>query len=95
METIPGWVPFDPEKTPDIYADAVNIDGGYYGWTILFGRQHLEGSRAAATVRMSPQMLKVFYLLLQKQLREYEHQVGVIPLPKEMADKLGIETTVV
>jgi len=94
-ENIPGWAPFDPEKLPDFYADAINLEGGIYGWSILFGLASGPGTRAVARVRMSPQLMKVLYLLVQKQLREYEQKISPIQIPQQLADQLGLPTTVV
>lgn len=89
-----GLADFDETGVQEVYADAVNLEAGYYGTTILFGVARKEQKpRASVRVRMSPQMAKVLCLLLTQLVKNYEQEAGLITIPKELAREIGLERT--
>jgi hypothetical protein len=41
-------------------------------------------------VRFSQTQAKIFAIMLRRSLKDHEQQAGVIPLPPEFADQLGM-----
>ena len=84
------------EDTPDIYANQVGMTIGVYDVILKFGQitDPKEGHKIKAVVRMSPQHAKVFAMLLNKNLKMYEKDIGKINLPFEMIKELGLEEEV-
>lgn len=89
------------DKVPIYYSNVVRVNSGVYDVSILFGVRKpagLIGNAASVDqeciVQMSPAHAKSLMILLQRQMRKYEEQWGVLPVPKEMAEKNGEETDV-
>lgn len=89
-----GWVQFDEEDMRDLYADAVNVETGFYGASLTFGQARLDKKpRALVRIRTSPQMMKVLCLLLRQQIKNYERDMARIEIPHRLAESIGLETT--
>lgn len=90
----PGWVEFDEEGMSDLYADAVNVETGFYGSSLTFGISRRDTKpRALVRLHLSPQMIKVLCLLLRQQIKSYERDMARIEIPHRLADSMGLETT--
>ena len=87
------------DEPVDVYSDQFQISVGPYGCTLNFmvtsstpsapGMQ-MQAQRAA-TVRMSPEHLKVMTFLLHRQLITYEKEAGVsVGIPNLILNGLGI-----
>lgn len=80
------------EGTPEFYIDSVNVESGLYGSTLLLGNmRHNEPPLVKVAVKVSPPMLKVLSLILSKHVRNYEQELGTIPLPNALLHSLGLE----
>lgn len=89
----PGWVGFDEEGILDLYADAVNVETGFYGSSLTFGTSRRDmRPKALVRLRLSPQMAKVLCLLLRQQVKSYEHDMARIEIPERLAKSMGLET---
>ena len=88
------------EKTiPDIYADSVRFEINIYGVTLEFGK--IQPSRpgtqgptphiARFRVNVSPQHAKVMAKLFSKNMRDYEQNIGKLPVPADLYKDLGLE----
>ena len=81
-----------PEGAPEFYIDAANVGTQLYGCTMYLGRLRPEEPQLVqVVVKMSPPMLKVLSLILSKHVRNYESDLGTIPLPKQLLHSLGLE----
>lgn len=81
-----------PEGTPEFYVDSVNIQTHLYGSTLLLGELRSDApALVKVIVKVSPPMAKVLSLILSKHVREYEGEVGPIPIPKKLLHSLGLE----
>ena len=85
-----------PEPTPDFYVDQVRINIGPFGGSMVCGLSapnptpgHAE-VRDVATLRMSLEHMKVLAMLLKRQLKTYEDQAGMINIPRQIYNNLGI-----
>lgn len=84
------------DAAPDLYADSVQIFMGPFGLVLEFGVQNPRNTgqtppKPLATVRMSPEHAKIMTILLKRNLRQFEQQVGSdIPLHPAVATQLGI-----
>ena len=79
---------------PDIYGDSVQVGVGPFGVQFTFAlTDPEEGSmrRAAARIRVSPQLAYVMVLLLRKALREARNQGIGFSVPKDVLQKLQVE----
>jgi hypothetical protein len=85
------------DQVPDLYADAVQIGLGPFGVVLMLGMQ--PGQPGAppirtANVRMSLEHAKVLSILLKRQLKQFEEQMGEdIPLHPQLCTQLGISKT--
>ncbi len=85
------------DQVPDLYADAVQIGLGPFGIVLMLGMQ--AGQPGApqvrvANVRMSLEHAKVLSILLKRQLKQFEEQMGEdIPLHPQLYTQLGISKT--
>ena len=86
----------DTGDTPEYYANVVRAVSNVYDFTILFGRGRpvgLSGNFArtdpVCAVHMSPSHAKSLYLILRKQLRNYEEKWGELPVPPEIGEEFG------
>ena len=87
-----GAIRFDETAVEDVYADAVNVETGFYGVTFTFGVSRVDHPPLAKVkVRVSPQLAKVLYLLLRKQLRSYERELTRIEIPQNLVKQLELE----
>ncbi len=84
------------EDAPNVYANSVGMTMGVYDIILQFGQMTdpKDGPKINAVVRMSPQHAKVFGMLLLKNLKKYEKDIGKINLPSAMIKDLGIENEV-
>lgn len=86
----------DSEPTPELYADGVQIGLGPFGAILSFTMQPAGGPGTLAparvcNMRMSVEHAKVLVILLKKQLKAYEQQLGQdIPLHPQLYAQLGI-----
>ncbi len=81
------------EKVPEFYVNQVNMIVSIYEVLLQFGLKTNpeQDAQSVANIRMSPQHAKVMTLLLLKNLRSYEKDIGAIKLPADMAKDMGIE----
>jgi hypothetical protein len=85
----------DPESVPELYADGVQVGLGPFGAILSFTIQPAHGAGTApvrvCNMRMSVEHAKVMAILLKKQLKVYEQQLGQdIPLHPQLYTQLGI-----
>jgi hypothetical protein len=92
-----GFSIFEEKTIPDTYADSTRFDITVYGVTLEFGQTrpasgagHRPPHIPRVRVSMSPQHAKVVALLLMKNMKAYEAQVGRITLPQQVLEELGI-----
>ena len=80
------------EEPVDVYANAVQVIGAAYDFTLEFSAnlpldlkqpQAVE-RRNVVRIRMSPQHAKSLIPILLSQIEAYEKGLGLIPLPPEM-----------
>lgn len=87
----------EQEQVPELYADAVNIGMGPFGVVLMLAMQ--TGQPGAmptrvANLRMSLEHAKVLAMMLKKQLKVYEEQMGEdIPLHPSLYTQLGFSKT--
>ena len=81
----------DTSPVPDIYADGLNVSGGYAGFTIQFTRSNGDAAVPVGIVRLSPQQTFVLVQILRKMLQSYERDIGKIPIPKDVFEAAQIE----
>lgn len=88
--------PVIEEDVPNVYANSVGMTMGVYDFILQFGQvtDPKDGPRINAVVQMSPQHAKVFGMVLLKNLKKYEKDIGKINLPSAMIKELGIENEV-
>ncbi len=83
-------------ETPELYADGVQIGLGPFGAILSFTMQSAGQTGTLAPIRvcnmrMSAEHAKVLAILLRKQLKVYESQLGEeIPLHPQLYTQLGI-----
>ena len=83
-------------EEPVVYSDGIQI--GVSPFTVTLGftlaPQAQPGTQAAtpvATVRMSLEHAKVMAIILRRQLKQFEEQLGTdIPLPTQVYQQLGV-----
>lgn len=86
----------DPEKTPDLYTDAVQIGLSPFGCVLAFALQPAGQTggmppQKLVNLRMSLEHAKVVSILLRKHLKNYEQSAGhEIPLHPQLLTQLGI-----
>jgi len=81
-----------PPGTPEFYADAVNIETQLYSSTLHLGELRPgQPQLDKVIIKVSPPMMKVLGLILSKHARDYEHNIGKIPLPNALLHDLGLE----
>lgn len=81
-----------PEGVPEFYIDSAHVGTQLYGSTMFLGRlREGEPPLVQVVIKMSPPMLKVLSLILSKHVRNYEQDLGPIPLPKQLLHHLGLE----
>jgi hypothetical protein len=83
-------------EPPEFYADGVEIGLGPFGATLVFNLS-IAGARAAtqptrvANVRMSLEQAKVLAILLKKQVKVFEDQLGTpVPIHPQVYQQLGL-----
>lgn len=85
-----------PDEAPDLYTDGVQIGVSPFGVTLAFAMQPAgqTGTMAPMKVcnlRMSLEHAKVLVMMLKKQLKNFEVQMGEdIPLPQQLYTQLGL-----
>ena len=90
--------PMDTEA-PNVYADSMQVGIGPFGITLAFGMQPAGQvgtvvPTRVVNVRMSLEHAKVMVILLKKQLKNFEEQMGAeIPLHPQLHTQLGISRT--
>ena len=88
--------PEDRMDEPIVYSDGIQI--GVSPFTVTLGftvaPQAQPGTQVAtpvATIRMSLEHAKVMAIILRKQLKQFEEQLGAeIPLPLQVYQQLGV-----
>ncbi len=85
--------PVIEEDVPDVYANQAGMTVGVYDFILRFGQitDPKDGAKIKAVVRMSPQHAKVFGMLLTKNLKKYEKEIGKISLPSGLIKELDLE----
>ncbi len=80
------------EDSIELYVDSAQVRTGLFGSTVYLGTQR-EGQQALvkAIIKVSPQMLKVLGLIINKHSRGYEGKFGAIGLPNALLQGLGLE----
>jgi len=85
------------DQVPDLYTDSVQIGMGPFGVVLVLGMQTgTPGSAPVkiANLRMSLEHAKILAILLKKQLRVFEEQMGgEIPLHPQLYTQLGLSKT--
>ena len=84
------------KDAPNVYANSARMTMGVYDFILQFGQvtDPKDGPKINAVVRMSPQHAKVFGMLLIKNLKKYEKDIGKISLPSTLIKEIGIENEV-
>lgn len=77
-----------------VYSNSVNIETSLYDFCFKFGlRDREQGEKnesdLVASLFMSPQHAKSFFLLLEQNIKAYENQLGEIKLPDEILKQLS------
>lgn len=86
----------DEKTPPELYADGVQIGLGPFGAILSFTMQPAGQTGTLAPIRvcnmrMSVEHAKVLAILLKKQLKVYEQQLGEdIPLHPQLYTQLGL-----
>lgn len=84
------------DTTPELYADGVQIGLGPFGAILSFTMQAAGGAGSLAptrvcNMRMSLEHAKVLAILLRKQVKVFEEQLGQeIPLHPQLYTQLGL-----
>lgn len=84
------------DQVPELYADGVQIGLGPFGAILSFTMQPAGQTGQLAPIRvcnmrMSVEHAKVLTILLKKQLKAYEQQLGEdIPLHPQLYQQLGL-----
>ena len=84
------------QQLPEVYADGVSFGIGPFTVILAFTVQPAAQAGPSAparvvNVRMSPEHAKVMAILLRKQLKTFEEDMGdTIPLHPKVAQQLGI-----
>ena len=84
------------DAVPELYADGVQIGLGPFGVTLAFAMQPAGQTGTMAPIkvcnlRMSLEHAKVLAMMLRKQLKNFEEQMGEnIPLPQQLYQQLGL-----
>ena len=84
------------EEVPDFYINSVKFSISTYELLLQLGlkTEPDEDPTPIVKIRMSPQHAKVMTQLLNKNIRKYEKEVGIIVLPKQLIEELGLEEEV-
>src|SRR5690349_14073255 len=91
-----GGERMDAQQVPELYADGVQIGLGPFGAILSFTMQPAGGPGTThpvrvANMRMSVEHAKVLAMLLKKQLKVFESQLGQeIPLHPQLYTQLGL-----
>ncbi|MGH7613736.1 MAG: DUF3467 domain-containing protein [Gemmatimonadales bacterium] len=85
----------DDSKIPEIYSDGVQIGLGPFGAVLSFTLQPIGQTGPSLTqvciIRMSIEHAKVLAILLKKQVKQYEGQLGEeLPIHPQVYTQLGI-----
>ena len=81
---------------PVLYTDGVQVGISPFTVTLSFTVAthppvHGQAPATVATVRMSPEHAKVMAIILRRQLKQFEEQLGqAIPLPAQVYQQLGL-----
>ncbi|SDX90012.1 DUF3467 domain-containing protein [Tepidimicrobium xylanilyticum] len=84
------------EDVINIYTNSVSLAVGYYDFQFLFREQYPsfneEGTDSANYVRlvMSPQHAKVFNMILEKNIKQYEENFGEINVSDNFLKSLNL-----
>jgi len=78
----------ETEKISEVYANALTITNTFFDFSLKFMKENIieqNGEQKkelndVALVRMSPQMAKALYTLLQNNVQKYEKTYGEIPV---------------
>jgi hypothetical protein len=85
------------DQVPDLYTDSVQIGMGPFGVVLMLGMQSGQPGTApirVANLRMSLEHAKILAILLRKQLKVFEEQMGEdIPLHPQLYTQLGLSKT--
>jgi hypothetical protein len=86
------------DQAPDLYADTVQIGLSPFGVVLVCGLQPAGQVGAAPTkvcnLRLSLEHAKVLAILLRKNLKTFEEQMGEdIPLHPQLYTQLGLSKT--
>jgi hypothetical protein len=81
------------QAIPDIYADGVNIQAGYAGFTLIFTRTTTDPAAVTPVgiIRLSPQQALIMTDALRKGIATYRKEIGDINVPDALYEQLGIE----
>lgn len=91
-----GWWAVQEASVPELYADGVQIGLSPFGVTLSFAMQPAGQTGAMAPIkvcnlRMSLEHAKVLAMMLRKQLKNFEEQMGDdIPLHPQLYQQLGL-----
>jgi len=82
---------------PDFYTDSFRVTFGPFGSAMTFGLNpphpspgQQELPRDVVRLRMSLEHVKVMTMILKRNLKAYEDQMGVITIPREVFRGLGL-----
>jgi len=85
------------DQVPDLYTDSVQIATGPFGVILVLGMQTGQAGSAPdkiANLRMSLEHAKILAIMLKKQLKVFEEQIGAdIPLHPQLYTQLGLSKT--
>jgi hypothetical protein len=79
-----------------VYSDGVQIAVSPFTVALMFtvappGQPGTQAPTKVATVRMSVEHAKVLAIILRKQIKQYEEQLGQpVPLPHQIYNQLGL-----
>jgi len=79
-------------EIPELYSNSVEFGVSAYEFTFMFGLKGIKKGepKPLVNVRMSPQHAKVMSLLLAKNVRNYEKEIGEISLPSKLINELKL-----
>ena len=84
------------EELEPIYSDGVQVGCAPFSIALTFsissgpGRSHAP-ARPVADIRMSPEHAKVLAIILRRQIKDYEQQLGrPIPVHPQVLQQLGL-----
>lgn len=89
-------MPDEHKEPPDIYSDGVQVGVSPFSIVLTFtvspvATPGTQAPKVVATLRMSLEHAKIMTMLMRRQLKQYEEQLGQpIPIMAQVYQQLGI-----